>query len=84
MARPLRPLIKDGWYHVTARGNRRQDIYRQDRDRGHFLELLGKMVERHAIEVHGCTGLSLRGLGESAGHLDYSAVGMRLQSLNSA
>ncbi len=41
MARPLRILLKNGWYHVTARGNRRQKIYLDTRDRSHFLELLG-------------------------------------------
>jgi len=53
MARPLRVEIKNGWYHVTNRGNNRQAIYLDDRDRWHFLELLGEMVERHAVELHG-------------------------------
>ena len=37
MARPLRVQYKNGWYHVTARGNNRQPIYLDDRDRQHFL-----------------------------------------------
>jgi putative transposase len=52
MARPLRIDLKDGWYHVTARGHNRQPIYRDNRDRTHFLALLGEMVARHALEVH--------------------------------
>lgn len=52
MARPLRFNFKNGWYHVTARGNNRQRIFFDDRDRRHFLALLGQMVERHAVEVH--------------------------------
>jgi putative transposase len=52
MARPLRIQFKNGWYHVTSRGNNRQPIYFDPRDRLHFLELLGQMVERHAVQVH--------------------------------
>jgi putative transposase len=39
-------------YHVTARGNERKPIYRQDSDRAHFLELLSEASERHLIRVH--------------------------------
>jgi putative transposase len=53
MARPLRIDIAGGWYHVTARGQNRQAIYRGDRDRVHFLELLEEMVRRFGVEVHG-------------------------------
>jgi len=52
MARPLRVQFKNGWYHVTSRGNQRQRIYLDDGDRRHFLELLAEMSERHAVEVH--------------------------------
>jgi REP element-mobilizing transposase RayT len=52
MARPLRVQFRNGWYHVTARGGNRQNIYRDERDRLHFLELLGEMRERHTVEVH--------------------------------
>lgn len=52
MARPLRVEFKNGWYHVTARGNNRQRIFLDDRDRRHFLELVGEMIERQANEVH--------------------------------
>ena len=40
MARPLRIEIPGGWYHVTARGNERRAIWRDDSDRRHFLALL--------------------------------------------
>jgi REP element-mobilizing transposase RayT len=33
MARPLRIEVAGGWYHVTARGNERRHIFRDDRDR---------------------------------------------------
>jgi putative transposase len=52
MARPLRAQFRNGWYHVTARGNNRQRIYLDTRDRRHFLELLGEMVQRQGVEVH--------------------------------
>jgi putative transposase len=53
MARPLRIDVRNGWYHVTNRGNNRQIIYLDDRDRLHFLELFGEVVERYGVEVHG-------------------------------
>jgi REP element-mobilizing transposase RayT len=52
MARPLRLEMKNGWYHIANRGNNRQAIYLDERDRKHFLDLLVQMIERHAVEVH--------------------------------
>ena len=52
MARPLRIEHLGGWYHVTARGNERRAIFRDDRDRTHFLELLGQMVGRFTVGLH--------------------------------
>lgn len=52
VARPLRVEFTNGWYHVTACGNNRQRIYFDERDRRHFLELLGEMSRRHLLEVH--------------------------------
>jgi len=40
------------WYHVTSRGQERQTIFRDDRDRTHFLELLGTTVERYQVRIH--------------------------------
>jgi putative transposase len=51
MARPLRVDIEDGWYHVTARGDHRQVIFGDDRDHGHFVELLEEMRERFRVGV---------------------------------
>jgi DNA-nicking Smr family endonuclease len=45
MSRPLRLEFADALYHVTARGNAREDISRDDGDRATFLDLLGR---RHA------------------------------------
>ena len=52
MARPLRIEKAGGWYHVTGRGNERRPIYRDDRDRQHFCQLLAQMVDRFAIVLH--------------------------------
>jgi REP element-mobilizing transposase RayT len=52
MARPLRIEKAGGWYHVTSRGNERKRIYRDDRDREHFLELLAEMVSRFGVRLH--------------------------------
>jgi len=52
MARPLRIQRPGGWYHVTARGNERRAIFREDLDRGHFCELLAAMVERFVVRLH--------------------------------
>src|SRR5262245_7521982 len=52
MARPLRIERPGGRYHVTARGNERRAIYRDDRDRLRFLELLGEARERYGVRVH--------------------------------
>jgi REP element-mobilizing transposase RayT len=52
MARPLRINLVDGWYHITARGIERRDIFRDDRDRIHFQELLAEMAERFRMRLH--------------------------------
>jgi REP element-mobilizing transposase RayT len=52
MARPLRIERPGGRYHVTARGNERKAIFRDDSDRGHLLELLSEATERFGIRVH--------------------------------
>jgi REP-associated tyrosine transposase len=46
MARPLRVEFEGAFYHVTSRGNARQDIFDDDGDRKAFLEVLGKVVNR--------------------------------------
>lgn len=38
---------------MTARGNERRAIFRDDRDRLHFLELLGELPERFGTRLHG-------------------------------
>ena len=52
MARALRLLIAGGWYHVMSRGNRRENLFRDDDDRRRFLGLLSEWPERFRIEIH--------------------------------
>ncbi|HVV71028.1 MAG TPA: transposase [Verrucomicrobiae bacterium] len=52
MARALRIERPGGRYHVTARGNERKDIFRDDSDHFHFLELLSQLGERYGARVH--------------------------------
>ena len=52
MARPLRILIPDGWYHVMSRGNRRACRFWEDTDRRRSLGLVSELPERFHLEVH--------------------------------
>ena len=52
MARPLRIERVGGWYHVTGRGNERRPIFRDNRDRQHFCELLAEWVSRFQVRLH--------------------------------
>ena len=52
MTRPLRLEFPGALYHVTARGNRRNAIYRDDADRRAWLDTLGQVCRRHRFVVH--------------------------------
>lgn len=52
MARPLRRAVADGWYHVFARGLERREIFADERDRTHWVELLAEMHERFQVLIH--------------------------------
>ena len=52
MARPLRLEIPGALYHVTARGNRRESIYQDDKDWRAFLFLLGDVCKRNNWCIH--------------------------------
>jgi REP element-mobilizing transposase RayT len=39
-------------YHLTARGNERRAIYRDDRDRQRFLETLAEAAQRFSLVIH--------------------------------
>lgn len=53
MNRPLRVQFSGALYHVTARGNRQEAIYRDDRDRLAWLDILGEVAARFNFIVHG-------------------------------
>ena len=52
MARPLRIEFPGALYHVTARGNARQDIFLTDEDRQRFLGVLAQVVSRFHLLLH--------------------------------
>ncbi len=52
MARAVRIERPGGRYHVAARGNERKDLFRDDTDHFHFLELLPELGERFGARVH--------------------------------
>ena len=53
MARLLRLEYEGALYHVTSRGNAREDIFLDDKDRARFLEILSDVVVRHGWICHG-------------------------------
>ena len=54
MARPLRIEVSGGLYHLTARVNQQKALYRDTRDREHFLELLAELPTRFSTLPHAC------------------------------
>ena len=53
MARPLRIEVAGGRHHITARGNERRDIFRDNRDRERFIEVLAELPTRFGTVLHG-------------------------------
>ncbi len=53
MTRPLRIEYPGAVYHITSRGNARQNIYNDDDDRQKFLSILTLVVERFHWICHG-------------------------------
>jgi REP element-mobilizing transposase RayT len=51
MARSWRIEYEGALYHVLSRGNQRQAIFLDDKDHGRFLDTIGEMAERFAVEV---------------------------------
>ena len=46
MTRPLRIEFEGALYHITSRGDRKEDIYEDDRDRHVFLAILEDVIGR--------------------------------------
>lgn len=53
MTRPLRLEFPNALYHVTSRGDRREDIFDDNDDRLRFLEVLGAVVTDYHWLCHG-------------------------------
>ncbi len=52
MARQLRIEFEGAFYHITSRGNLREDVFFEDRDREKFLEILARTKERYGYLLH--------------------------------
>jgi len=52
VARQLRIEYKGAFYHITSRGNQRESIFWDDRDRKQFLEILKRTKERYKYFLH--------------------------------
>ena len=52
MSRPLRLELAGGLYHVTSRGDGREDIYLSDADRQAWLEVFGQACKRFNWVCH--------------------------------
>jgi putative transposase len=49
MARPLRLSFDNAVYHITARGNRRENIFHNDKDRRIFLEKINETCLKYSF-----------------------------------
>ena len=52
MARTLRIEYAGAVYHLLARGNQGQAVFRDDRDRRRFLETLGEACAKTGWRIH--------------------------------
>jgi putative transposase len=52
MARPLRIEYPDAFYHVTARGNEKKDIFKSQKDREKFFSYLESATTRYGAVIH--------------------------------
>jgi len=58
MARPLRIEFPGALYHITSRGDRRENIFISDEDRSLFLEVYSRTAERFGWLCHACCLMS--------------------------
>lgn len=49
MVRPLRLSFENAFYHITARGNRREKIFYSDKDKEVFLKKLKEMLIKYSM-----------------------------------
>ena len=53
MGRYSREEMAGGYYHVTARGNNREYIFKKDIDKGYFLKLLNESSQNMRFKLMG-------------------------------
>ena len=85
MARPLRIQYRGAVYNVTCRGNERKEIFRDDKDRQAFLEILVHSLKTYNINLcsyvlmnnrfHLLIETPLGNLGEFMRHFNISYTG---------
>lgn len=51
MARPLRIQFENAYYHITCRGNARQEIFLNDADYSKFLDLLERSSDIYQVDI---------------------------------
>jgi hypothetical protein len=73
MARPLRIEIEQGVYRVTARGNERRPIIRDDQDRERRLGSLERVAAAYLAPRH--CGVPSVEIGKALGRRETSSVG---------
>ena len=52
MARPLRIVYEEAFYHITARGNERKKIFLSCKDYEKFLSYLADAVHKFGMVLH--------------------------------
>ncbi|MCK4622412.1 MAG: transposase [Desulfuromonadales bacterium] len=52
MTRPLRIQYPGAFYHVTNRGNERKAIFKDDKDRYTFIDLLSRSLEVYSVNLY--------------------------------
>lgn len=55
MARQLRIEFEGAFYHITSRGNMREKVFFEDKDKEKFLEILERTKERYGYLLHAYT-----------------------------
>lgn len=53
MARPLRIEYIGALYHIAARGNEKNPIYKEEGDYEKFLKVLSELPQRYGVIIHG-------------------------------
>jgi len=49
MARPIRVEYEGAVYHITARGNERRRVFRDDQERPRFVDTLAEYADRRGV-----------------------------------